>query len=153
VAHRPFAPRPAAHIGDEIGHGGARHEGGAILVDDERVGVERADRRGFDRHRAPVGAELVGHDLREQRRDALTHFALRDDRADMPVVADLQKGVEDMLIAGGGQVRLIVAWPQRPGDRKAARRGGADQNLAAADVRQAPFVCPHFVPDARHARC
>jgi hypothetical protein len=104
VAHRPFAPRPAADVGDEFGNTRARRENRAILVDEQRVRIERVDRRGFDRDRAPVGAELVGHDLRQQRGDALPHLALRDDRADMSVVADLQKGVENMLVGRG--VRL-----------------------------------------------
>ncbi len=127
MAHRPFAPRPAAHVGDEVGDHRARGEGGAVLVHQQGVGVERADRRGFDGDGAPVGAEFVGDDLRQQSGDALAHLALRDDDADMAVLADLQEGVEDMLALGGGEVGGIVARPHGPGERETPRGGGADE--------------------------
>ena len=153
VAHRPFAARPTAHVGDEIRDAGTRGKGRAIFVDEQYVRVERVDRRGFDRDRAPVGAEFVGHDLRQQRGDALPHLALRDDRADMSVVADLQKGVEDMLVGSGGQIGQIVARPQAPRNRQSARGRRADKQRTAADERRARFVFPHSVANAGHARC
>jgi len=71
----------------------------------------------------------------------------------MAVVADLQESVEDMLVGGGSQVRLVIARPQAPCDREAARGGRADEYLAAADLRQPRFALSNRVANARHRRC
>ena len=83
----------------------------------------------------------------------LGEAAVRDDCADMPVVADLQERVENMFVGRGGQVRLIVARPQAPRDREPARRSRADEHLAAADLRHARCLFPYRVANAHHARC
>src|SRR3546814_14911231 len=68
----------------------------------------------------------------------------------MAVVADLEEGVEDMLVGGGGQVRPIVARPDRPCQREPSGGGRADEQRAARDQRCPPRLPAHRVANARH---
>ena len=63
------------------------------LLGEQPVGVERRERRRLDRDRAPVGAELVGEDLRQRRPHALAQLGLRHRDGHPPVGADLEKAL------------------------------------------------------------
>src|SRR3546814_2849285 len=75
----------------------------------DRVGVERVERRRLDADGAPVGAKLVGDDLRQRRIHALAVLGLRHGDHDMPVLADLAPRAHDMLAARRRQVGRIGA--------------------------------------------
>ena len=77
---------------------------------------------------------------------------LRHDRADMSVVADLEEGVENMLVGCGGQIGLVIARPDAPRQCEATCGGRADQQRTAADMRQARFIFPHYVANTGHRR-
>ena len=85
---------------------------------EQGVGVERADRRRLDGDGAPVGAELVGEDLRQRGPGALPDFRLRHRDDDPPVGGDLEEGVEQGLAFGGGEIGRVAAWPQPPGEHQ-----------------------------------
>ena len=131
--HRRAARRDRReHIG-----GQARQAAVEQLVERERVGVERIDRRGLDTDGTPVGAQFVRHDLRQRGIDALAMFELGHRDADMAVGADLQPGSEDRLTRIGDQVRRIATRPDRPGDHQPHACAAADQEAPSADRRHA----------------
>jgi hypothetical protein len=129
VAGGIFARQPAARAAQEFG----RTFVGRRLRQ-QAVGVERADRRRFDGDCPPVGAELVGEDLRKARPAALAELGLGNRDDDAPVLADLQEGVEEGFARRCAQVRTVGARPEGPGEQKADSGAPADQQLPPADA-------------------
>ncbi len=102
------------------------------------VGVDRIERRRLDRHRIPVGAELVGDDLRQRAADALPHLGLRNRDDDAAVGADLDEAVDHRLVGRGGPVQRVRPRPDGIADRQPRDRAGADQERAPRRARPRP---------------
>jgi hypothetical protein len=79
------------------------------LRGERQVRIGPADGGGDRRDLAPVGAQLLRHDLRQQRGHALAHFELRHGDGHHAVGADRQPSAEGMLALPDRQRRVIAA--------------------------------------------
>ena len=100
------------------------------LLGQQTVAVERVDRRRFHRHRAPVSAQFVSENLRQNGIDTLSHFALRHDHRDLSVFRYFQKCTENLLIVGRGDIGCIAARPKCPGHHQTTQSAASDQEFA-----------------------
>src|SRR3546814_14678822 len=85
------------------------------ITGEKGVRVERTDRRRFHRHRPPVGAELVGEDLRQAGIDALPQLRLRHGDDDAAVGGALEERVEQGFALGNAPAGWVDSRPSAPG--------------------------------------
>ncbi len=140
VADSELDQRPAAYVVDRVGDRQARRDETALLIDDERVDIKRADGRRIDRDAPPVGTEFICDDLRQQGGDALAHFALRNDDGDPPACRYLEPRIEQRLVGRNVDVGFVITRPQYPPNCESDGRAAADQQPAAADRKTLRLV-------------
>jgi hypothetical protein len=101
-------------------------------------GIGRMERRGFDRHQLPAGAELVGDDLGKARHHPLAHFGLRHRHRHPPVGPDPEPGVHRHFVGRGGHGVRPLPRPQHEADGDAEHGAGADEESAARRQKAPP---------------
>ncbi len=115
------------------------HRCPALRQDD--IGVCTRNRGRFHRDLAPVRAQFLRDDLRQDAGDALPHFQLRDRDGDNPVLANFQPRIKDMLACGRAERVGIAARKPPPRDQQSPTDRSPRDQPAPGDLHRLDSPC------------